>query len=161
MLQWKSNRAAFTLIELLVVVIIVAVLAAVGVPLLSANVQRARTSEAEAALGTIKTGMRALLAEKASYASAALPTASTDGNIGASWSDLCGRYFSANDFALVGTQTATTFCVGVTGGAANGTCPANAPREVQVTSIWRAIDQDGHIYGASSGTPACSGTVLN
>ena len=47
MLKLRSNRD-FTLIELLVVVIIVAVLAAVGVPLLSANVERARASEAEA-----------------------------------------------------------------------------------------------------------------
>ena len=161
MLQWKSNRAAFTLIELLVVVIIVAVLAAVGVPLLSANVLRARTSEADAALGTIRTGMRALFAEKTSYATAALPTSTTDdGNLGTTWADLCGRYFSANDFAIV-TATASTYCVKATGSgiAAGAVCPANAPRENQVSGVTHAIDQNGHIYNAAACTDATK--ILN
>ena len=63
MLQLKRNKAAFTLIELLVVVIIVAILAAVGVPLLSANVRRARASEAESGIGAIRTGVRAYQSE--------------------------------------------------------------------------------------------------
>ena len=48
MLRVKRGQAAFTLIELLVVVIIVAILAAVGIPLLSGNIERARASEADA-----------------------------------------------------------------------------------------------------------------
>src|SRR3989338_5022281 len=60
-------RAGFTLIELLVVVIIVAVLAAVGVPLLSANVTRARGTEAETGLGTLRTAPPPLRGVKKTY----------------------------------------------------------------------------------------------
>src|SRR3990167_8886774 len=60
-------RAGFTLIELLVVVIIVAVLAAVGVPLLSANVTRARGTEAETGLGTLRAALRAYGVENSAY----------------------------------------------------------------------------------------------
>src|SRR3989338_142078 len=108
MLRIKRNRAAFTLIELLVVVIIVAVLAAVGVPLLSANVARARLSEAEAGLGQIRTGMRARFAEFTTYAGAngLTPIAA---NIGIAAGDLTGRFFEDDDFpALV--AAAGTFC---------------------------------------------------
>ena len=157
MLTWKRNRSAFTLIELLVVVIIVAVLAAVGVPLLSANVNRARQSEADAGLGTLRTGMRARLAEFNSYAGAALPTATTDGNLGATWSDLCGRFFSANNYSILGTPDATTFCIQVTAGGTNGTCPANAAAEDKVPSAFaRSIDEAGNLQ-----TGTCSGAVIN
>ena len=137
--RWK-NKVGFTLIELLVVVIIVAVLAAVGLPLLTGNVERARLSEADAGLGAVRTGMRALLAEKASYASASglTPIAA---NIGLKAGDLNGRFFDDDDYLSL-TAGATTFCSVLTG-SGNTTF---AKRANQVAGLSRAIDQDGHIY---------------
>ena len=139
MLTWKRNRSAFTLIELLVVVIIVAVLAAVGVPLLSANVARARVSEAETALGQIRTGMRAHLAEFGTYTTAlALPIAA---NIGIAAGDLNGRFFDDDDYVAI-TGTATTFCAGVTG----NTGAIVAPRAAQVAGVSRSINELGNLF---------------
>ena len=144
MLNLRKNQAAFTLIELLVVVIIVAVLAAVGVPLLSANVQRARLTEADAGLGTIRTGMRAYFAENNTYVGATLAnigvrvTAHPDAT-----GDLDGRFFDDNDYAF-GTVTGTAFCAQVTGGLD----PDTAIRAADVTTTpvtVRSIDQNGTI----------------
>ena len=133
MLQLKENRSGFTLIELLIVVIIVAVLAGVGVPMLSANVQRAKLSEADAGLGTIRTGLRAYFAENQTYATA------TMANIGLSGGDLNGRYFGDNDFSLQAVG-AGTYCAAVTG----GTGPA--PKAAEVAGLSHSMDQDGTIF---------------
>ena len=93
MLRVKRGQSAFTLIELLVVVIIVAILAAVGVPLLTGNVQRARASEAEAGLGTWRTGIRAALAQNGGTFAAAGPV--TLAQAGFLATDLSGRWFNS------------------------------------------------------------------
>lgn len=155
MVQAKRNRSAFTLIELLVVVIIVAVLASVGIPLLSANVQRARASEAEAGLGTIRTGVRAFLAENGTFPGASLTLAQAGLQAG----DLNGRWF--NDAAYTGiatTASTTTYCISVTGAS------STAPKASQVqapTLIARSMNQDGTIGSAVCSGVAVGGTVLN
>ena len=63
----------FTLIELMIVVLIVAILAAVAVPLMRGRVDAAKWSEAKAAMGTISTAIRAYHAEKGP--NGAVPTA--------------------------------------------------------------------------------------
>ena len=154
MLKWKKDRLAFTLIELLVVVIIVAVLAAVGVPLLSANVQRARASEAESGLGTWRTGIRALLSENNGTfpASAQLTLA----QVGLNLIDLNGRWFDTGAYtAPTVVAGASTYCVGVDGNA------SGAPRADQVSGtnnrIRRSINQDGTLFDLAN----CSGNQLN
>ena len=149
MLQWKRNQAAFTLIELLVVVIIVAVLAAVGIPLLSANIVKARTTEADAGLGTIRTGMRARFAEFSTYAGANGLTPSA-ANIGVNTTDLNGRFFSNADYAAI-TADATTFCVGVTGSGVDNVNAA--PRGSQVDGVARSTNQLGDIFANDDCTP--------
>ena len=141
------RKLGFTLIELLVVVIIVAVLAAVGVPMLSANVQRAKLSEADAALGTMRTGMRAQLAEKGAYS---IPTSLTD--IGIASTDLNGRYFSQADYSITSVTAGPPpgFCAAVSG----ATGPA---ADASITGTTRSIDQDGYIYSDT----LCKGTKLN
>ena len=62
-----KNKAGFTLVELMVVAVIVAILAAVAIPLMSANKNRAIMTEAEAALGTIRSALRAQYAETGAY----------------------------------------------------------------------------------------------
>ena len=153
MLQWKSNRAAFTLIELLVVVIIIAILAAVGVPLLSANVRRSRASEAEAGLGTIRTAVRAYIAENGSA------TGATLANVGLSAADFGGRWFDFPAYAL-NVTSGTVYCIRANGAA------STAPRFDQVdgsggaTVLIRTMNQEGQIRDA--GSAACAGgTVLN
>ena len=63
----KNNKAGFTLVELMVVAVIVAILAAVAIPLMSANKKRAISTEAESALGTIRSALRAQYAETGAY----------------------------------------------------------------------------------------------
>ena len=147
MLQLK-NRAAFTLIELLVVVIIVAVLAAVGVPLLSANVQRARLTEADAGLGTVRTALRSYFAENQTYVGATFSNIGLNVDVvGNNNGDLDGQFFDDNDYSLTGTPlSATTFCARVTGGAAGLT---EAPGAAKVTGLSRSINQQGTIFNTA------------
>ena len=153
MLYGKRNESAFTLIELLVVVIIVAILAAVGVPLLSANVQRARASEAEAGLGTWRTGVRAFLAENGGT----FPTGTTTVTLaqaGFNTVDLAGRWFNSPAYSNTATGGTANYCVSVTGAS------STAPRADQVQGallITRSINQDGTIFDAT----VCGGNALN
>ena len=133
MRQLRKHQGAFTLIELLVVVIIVAILAGVGIPLLTGNLQRARLSEADAGLGTLRTGLRAYFAENSTYVGATLA------NIGISATDLNGRFFETDDYSL-DTLAATTFCVQVTGDTAGA-----AVRGIDVNGVSRSMDQNGTI----------------
>ena len=144
MKELKRQRAAFTLIELLVVVIIVAVLAAVGVPMLSANVKRAKATEAETALGTIRTVMRTKKAENSIYPGiaanttvvSAFPTEFTTG-------DLQGKFYDEVSYTFSEATTDTTFCVGIASPATGR--PA------------RSMDETGTLFESAD----CSGTVLN
>lgn len=147
------KKSAFTLIELLVVVIIVAVLAAVGVPLLSANVLRARTSEVEAGLGEIRTGLRARFAEFGTYAGASglTPIAA---NIGVQAGDLTGRFFNDDDYLAI-TAALATFCAGATG---NILTPPPSGKGGQVAGVSRSINQDGTLFSTAGCT---AGTELN
>ena len=142
-----KNQSGFTLIELLIVVIIVSVLAAVTLSLLQGNVQRARLTEADSALGTIRTAMRAQLAEFAAYPVIGAGTAVQATNIGFNPGDLTGRFFEDNDFTFPAATTANTFCAQVTGDAAAGlTVQTTAVRGDQVVGVSRSMNQDGDIF---------------
>ena len=72
-----SNQHGFTMLELMVVVIIVAVLAAVAVPLYTGFIKKARVSEAEARLGQILTAAKSFGQENNTW-----PTAASAGFFG-------------------------------------------------------------------------------
>ena len=63
----QKSKAGFTLVELMVVAIIVAILAAVAIPLMMGNKDRAMATEAQAGLGTIRTAMQVYKAEYGGY----------------------------------------------------------------------------------------------
>ncbi|MEI6788809.1 MAG: prepilin-type N-terminal cleavage/methylation domain-containing protein [bacterium] len=90
----RKNKAGFTLVELMVVAIIVAILAAVAIPLMSGNKRKAYATEAQAGLGTLRTQMSVYKAEKGGYPTvltAILPATSTE---------LDGTYFKTSDYSL-------------------------------------------------------------
>ena len=159
----KKGQSGFTLIELLIVVIIVAILAAVGIPLLQGNVQRARMTEADASLGTIRTAMRAELAENAAYPTGASFNAGAGiiaAQIGLNAGDLCGRFFGDANYTFGRDTLPTLFCIRAQGNGADvpAGCPAGPVRGGQVANtVNRSMDQNGHIYT----TPDCSGTPTN
>ena len=59
----EKKRAGFTLVELMIVIIIVGVLAAAAVPIYTAYVRKARTSEAKATIGSIRSAEEVYFAE--------------------------------------------------------------------------------------------------
>lgn len=153
MLQAMRKSAGFTLIELLVVVIIVAVLAAVGVPLLSANVARARGTEAEAGLGTIRTAMRTYFVENNnSYLGATLAEAANNIglNLNDEWTsgDLDGQFYDDNDYTFLAAPAAQTYCVRATGNSGD----ADAPGAAKAAGINRSMNEQGTIFQSTNCT---------
>ena len=169
----RKKQSGFTLIELLIVIIIVAILVAVGVPLLQGNVRRAKLTEADAGLGTIRTHMRARLAERGSYILPAVPTLA---GIGIRLrvagppivpGDLDGRFFSEETygFAAAPPVTATTYCSFVDGTLSTNAAGQGTVRFNEVngaagtpTNFQRSMDQDGTIY---NNTIVCAAGVGN
>ncbi len=94
----RSN-GGFSLVELMIVIVIIGVLAAVAVPIYNNNVRKAKMSEADAALGSIRTQLRVYYGENGSY-----PVEDpADYVIGASWNDiktneLTGAYFTDSSY---------------------------------------------------------------
>ncbi len=117
----RKNKSGFTLVELMVVAIIVAILAAVAIPLMSANKKRAMVTEAEAGLGTIRTVLRAMYAQSGAYNVDLSGTTLVAGSglsptnlPGISPGDLDGKYFVDGDYALT-ALSATSYTAQATG----------------------------------------------
>ncbi|MHC4343712.1 MAG: type IV pilin protein, partial [Planctomycetota bacterium] len=91
----------FTLIELMVVILIVAILAAVAIPILRGRIDAAKWSEGRAMMGSIATAIRAYHAEKGPQGTAPaniVGTTATD--LGFLAADLTGTYFTSGQFTL-------------------------------------------------------------
>ncbi len=93
-----KSRKGFTLIELMVVVLIVAVLAAVLVPLMTARLESARWSEGKAGCGSLATAIRAMYAEVGEEGWDDI--APNDPLTYMTQADLRGKYFSYGDYTL-------------------------------------------------------------
>jgi prepilin-type N-terminal cleavage/methylation domain-containing protein len=83
-------RKGFTLIELMVVILIVAILAAVAIPIMRGRIDAAKWSEGKAMMGTVATALRAYGAEKGPDGN--WPPTLTD--LGFEAGDLTGTYFT-------------------------------------------------------------------
>lgn len=115
-----GSKKGFTLVELMVVAIIVAILAAVAIPLMTANVKRAKATEAEAGCGSVRTALRVYYAEKGAYPASGAAT--TIPGVGAN--DLDGVYFSTPDYAFV--SAGATYTITATGNSGGSTAPSKA-----------------------------------
>ena len=96
-----KSKKGFTLIELMVVILIVAILAAVAIPIMRGRIDAAKWSEGRAMMGSIATALRAYAAgEDASPGNGALDTEAYATKLGFATGDLDGTYFKAADFAV-------------------------------------------------------------
>ena len=150
----KITKKKFTLVELMVVAIIVAILAAVAIPLMSGNVQRAIATEATAALGMIRSNLRAMYAETGDYTTPPSGTAFNDGDLVAGnvpdilAEDLDGHYFSHDcyeiDFDRLTDENSETHDIRIVcdGDDSDDTV---APAADKAAGILYAIYEDGTI----------------
>lgn len=106
------KKHGFTLIELMIVVLIVAVLAAVIVPLLLSRVEDAKKSEGKAIAGQIATAVRAWIAENSDQATIPINPSLTD-DLGFKTLELDGKYYQQTNSSVLGvTLNDTTGQVG-------------------------------------------------
>jgi len=127
-----KGKSGFTLVELMVVAVIVAILAAVAIPLMSGNKKRAMATEAEAALGTVRTALRAMYAETKAYNvdpnGNTISAGTSVTNIpGVTAADLEGKYFKASDYTIsaIDANTYTLRCQGSAGEVSGVTITLN------------------------------------
>ncbi|MFA4907183.1 MAG: prepilin-type N-terminal cleavage/methylation domain-containing protein [archaeon] len=108
MKNFFKNQAGFTLVELMIVIVIVGILAAVAVPIYQGNVKKAKMTECDAALGTIRTTLRVYYAGNGAYPAFGTATAVTAAGLDVSTDDLTGTYFAAPNYTLVSADTMYT-----------------------------------------------------
>ncbi|MBL7135086.1 MAG: prepilin-type N-terminal cleavage/methylation domain-containing protein [Candidatus Marinimicrobia bacterium] len=109
MKKFFRNQKGFTLVELMIVIVIVGILAAVAVPIYTANIRKAKMSECDAALGTVRTALRVYYATAdpiPKYPTAAAGTqVSAVSGLDIDAADLAGKYFIATNYTLTSADT--------------------------------------------------------
>lgn len=169
------GKRGFTMVELLVVLIILAILVAVAAPMYFSNVNRARASEAVAAMGIIRQSIRdyklshpsyaypTFAASNATNAGIAAPfTTGIDVNVGVT------QYFSNGAYSVstanltaapFNAVNAVDFVITADGGAATNTvCPstgtpsncalnkADVDNDPAGSAIIAKMDNSGRVY---------------
>jgi prepilin-type N-terminal cleavage/methylation domain-containing protein len=138
------SRKGFTLIELMIVILIVAVLAAVLVPMMRARIDAAKWSEARSGIGNISSGVRAYWAEHQDEAGLGAAGGWRDPNLADVCNvatDLDGKYFTDAAYALsIDSVSADGIAFTVTVTAADS-LRTNAPTTPAVVSL--EVEEDG------------------
>jgi prepilin-type N-terminal cleavage/methylation domain-containing protein len=118
----RTSRSGFTLVELMVVAVIVAILAAVSIPLMSGGKKKAMASEADSSLGAVRACLRAMYAETRDYSKDPNGNTIEAGDPltaipGVSTGDLEGKYFKESDYdiASISASAYSLRCQGSTG----------------------------------------------
>ena len=136
------RQRGFTLIEVMITVMIIGVLASAATPILTGSIEKAKTSEATAALGSIRRAMRMHYVEYGTYKDPQFTAGRkvTFGSILAiSDTDLAGRYFSSEcyTFERVKRRTFRIVCTGMA---------STAPTGGEVAHVVLYINQKGDIW---------------
>lgn len=116
------NKRGITLIELLIVVVIVAILAAIAIPMYNGYMQRARRVDAKTALEQLRASQEMRRAERGGYSTDLTELRNTWGFPGA----------TAGDYAITMVATSITYI---------GTATPNTGRQTPDGPL--NIDQDG------------------
>ncbi len=130
MKKFTKSQHGFTLVELMITIVIIGILASVAVPLYTGYTKRAKASEADAALGTIRTAIRVYYAEHAAIPVGKGKIVTTIG-IDVSTADLAGKYFNYANYKYTKKGT-TTYIIQATGAG-------------EAAGIKRQIDQTGNL----------------
>lgn len=140
----RRKEQGFTLIELIVVIIIVGILASVAVPMMTANVKRARTTEALAGLGAIRTAERLYALENNNKYKEIANTDWSSGTAlpGIGANDLNGTFYSRDCYLVSTADNNTTFTANCVG-AYSVTVPQAS--KAAGDSVW--MKQDGSYGG--------------
>jgi type IV pilus assembly protein PilA len=133
------KRKGFTLIELMVVILIVAILAAVAIPILRGRLEAAKWSEGKAMMGTIATALRAYQAEKGEGAAQPAIVGNVAPTLGFNAADLTGTYFVNTDFSISAYNNPVggpfTFTVSCTPAGANAPTDKTT-RTLSSAGVW-------------------------
>ncbi|MBN2374453.1 prepilin-type N-terminal cleavage/methylation domain-containing protein [bacterium] len=149
-----KNRKGFTLIELMIVVAIIGILAAIAIPNFLTFRMKAKTSEAKANLGAIRTVEEAYKAEEDKYYPASSTIAKYPTTQNASkqtWTS------SATAFSALGFEPAGAVYYGYNvAGATDGTTALTATADVFYAHAYGDLDADGVISHFSIGNNSSS-----
>lgn len=130
----KTNRkSGFTLVELMIVAAIIAILAAIIIPLLASNRERAKIAEAQNLLGTAATAMKAYYAEHSAF-----PPDFTADNVGQVTADELGRgiYFTAPGYVGSTPTALSAWALSTTARAAAGTALSGKTVTLDQAGTW-------------------------
>ena len=88
------KKKGFTLVELMVVILIVAILAAIAIPIMRGRIDSAKWTEGKAMIGTIATSIRAYVAETNVTLTSATEGTLDFEQLGLTEGDFNGTYFN-------------------------------------------------------------------
>jgi prepilin-type N-terminal cleavage/methylation domain-containing protein len=115
----RKNKAGFTLVELMVVAIIVAILAAVAIPLMSGNTKRAIATEGQAGIGTIKTAQQVYKAEHGGYYPSSFNCATPPSDMTIKAGDFAGKYFGDSSYQVTSSSNTWSVVATVSNGSSS------------------------------------------
>ncbi len=103
--KFRPEQSGFSIIELMIVLVIIGLLAAIGVPIYTNNMNKVKMSEANVSLATIRDRLRVYYAENEGYG---YPIAPTEETVFDAWwvnireGELQGSYFDQEDYTYSG-----------------------------------------------------------